>query len=105
MSQQLESVDILFYHKGIPVECCKASYLGLLGIGVFTEPEKFPLHTHLELEITNTQTLEQCRRTAVVTSHSDHEVGLTFMKNGETELREFGRLFAGLLDHDESTHQ
>lgn len=105
MNQQLESVDILFYHKGVPVECCKASYLGLLGIGVITEPEKFPLHTHLEVEITNTLTLKQCRRTAVVTSHSDHEVGLTFMENGETELQELGHLFAGLSDIDEGARQ
>ena len=77
------TVKARLFHNGSPVAWCEANFVGLLGMQVNSGPLAYPKGTRLEVELTveNQYGTNQCILPAAVTSHSNGEMGLTFLNH------------------------
>ncbi|MCK5091043.1 MAG: hypothetical protein KAR30_00830 [Gammaproteobacteria bacterium] len=84
-----DELCIRLYRDNDILACCKAHYIGLMGMFVDANPLKYPKGTNLDVEISvnNLSGTNQHRLAATVTSRSIKGVGLTFVNlNKRTRL-------------------
>jgi hypothetical protein len=76
-------IQVRLYHHYYPVAVCQASYVGLLGMQLVARTSRYPLGTHVEVEllVDDEEDLNCCRLPAVVTNQGKHELGISFLQH------------------------